>query len=520
MVISTSNPLKKYRFAKNLHGNVVDARDVSDEYVKESHNSFTCLECGEAMNSRRGPKRVAYFAHKPGNGANCSYESYLHKTGISQFIKAYKKRMAGNATFSLEVATGLVCFQGECVYGRDKPCRNVTGYEIVELLPKFNKIEREVYDGDFVPDVLLTADDGSKVYIEIVVSHFCEPCKRNAGIPIVEIELKSEEDYDLFQDGFVSGRSPKVQMFNFDQYMVKKDFGCEESLLSAKKEFLQNFNNHYIGCNSWMLNYEVNHVCDCGECPYFVGHPCCSKSVKNISLALEYAIVPETPYTEPLPNVYLKFRGRDETIQVSFVYRLSPKSDLLGGMKTIQFAVDNKKRRKPWMSDVIEEDDDSTRFFNFPTIQPIPRCKISQVKFALVVLKKGYRVEYPGNFDICTIQYALRELKDNYSDYILIPNPDKLPDHIFSIPVLERIVTEDLASTCADCTHAKSKRNTDALPDEVNCGKLNQICTNTHAQVCNFFERRIKHKNRISAKMLHRECEPVFDAWNRYRLKL
>ena len=69
----------------------------------------------------------------------------------------------------------------------------------MSLLPDFNKYEQEVRDGRFISDVLLTAEDGRKIYVEIAVTNLVKESKIESGVPIIEFRINSENDLSVFE---------------------------------------------------------------------------------------------------------------------------------------------------------------------------------------------------------------------------------------------------------------------------------------------------------------------------------
>jgi hypothetical protein len=90
----------------------------------------------------------------------------------------------------------------------------------------FKKIYLERPDGDFVPDLLLLAESGEKLYVEIVVTHCASRYKISSGIRLIEIRIETEEDLSLIRSGKLYGDT-RVSILNFDPKPIKGDFHTE-----------------------------------------------------------------------------------------------------------------------------------------------------------------------------------------------------------------------------------------------------------------------------------------------------
>lgn len=499
----------------------MDVYNVSDAYVQEHGNdSFTCLECGNSMLTKRGKIKEWHFAHVGGKNVVCSYESYLHKLGIIKFIEAYKARLDANEPFLLEVATGQTCFRGYCPYGRKKPCGRVDGYEMVSLLPYFRHIETEVRDAEFIPDILITDDNGHKIYIEIVVSHFSEPRKIASGIPIVEIELKSEADLDLFNNGLLTQRNELVSMFNFDRFMSKVNYHCETALQKAKEQFI----NHYRECvrkgNPLNLKYSFDIVCSREDCPYIEGHCCGSRDRGEYDIAKFCREIPSDNLSGTvLPDFYLETKKEGEKIRFNFSYKLFSNANSFGGMRTVQFALDNEFQSKPWMSTNIWDDDNEVRYFNFISHKQRNLCEGSLQYFELIILDKNGAAKCLGIDRIDQIHQVMSQIWNKVEDYILVPslNGSRSPSYD------DKYLKSLFEKSCNACLHCLDKRITGSQEHVLICKLYKRSCMNEDALECETFKRNLKVRygrfNDYSYSYKYRGSEHILEAWRRYRLK-
>lgn len=510
------------RFAKDCFGHIVDIYNVSDAYIAEHGNeSFTCLECGQAMLSKRGNIRDHHFAHVAGKKVKCSYESYLHKLGILKFIESYENQIKKNSRYVLEIATGNTCHHGKCPYGKKEPCHNITGYKTLPLLPSFNKVEREVRDGDFIPDILLTSEDGRKIYVEIAVTHFSEPSKTNSGIPIVEINLKSEENLKIFENDFLSQRNELVSMFNFDQDMKKIDYDCESQLQEAKNEFIANFRKHVSTRRPLNICTGITFVCNREDCPYIEKHCCQERRQLKIDIAANCSELRPNTGEGFSPDCYLTFKKNGEKLRFNFCYKLSSNADAFNGEKTIQFVLRNDSL-PPWEFDNFYNDTSydsrypcETRFFNFPSCIPVNFCEKGPRHFNVVIYNIDGSVIFPGIMSIEDIHREIKENRDKIEDYILLPFIGGQGELLCSQQKIAPLFKKN-CDVCINCDDKKCP----GVGRIQTCKLSKQLCHNENAQTCEHFKRNLKIKNGHACSLPYREFEEIIIAWQMYRLKL
>ena len=507
------------RFARDYSGRVIDVYNVSDAYVQEHGNeSFKCLECGNPMLSKRGKVKEWHFAHVGGKNVVCSFESYLHRIGIVKFVEAYKARIESGNPFFLEVAKGQTCFRGECPYGRKVPCGRVDGYELLSLLPYFRYVKTEVVDGAFVPDVLLTDGNGHKIYIEIVVSHFSEPRKIASGVPIVEIELKSESDLGMFADGRLTQRNESVRVFNFTRFMTKVNYRCETALQEAKVQFV----SHYRECvrtgTPLKLDYSIDVLCGREDCPYIEGH-CCGAGEHGVyDIAKLCREVPTDNSTGVFsPDFYLETKKEGEKIRFNFCYKLFTNADSFGSMRTIQFALDSEFQLRPWMFGSIRDCDDEIRYFNFVTHKQRDLCGERMQYFDLIVYGKNGVAKHIGVDRIDKIHQVVSQFWDQIDDYILIPVAYGRQTQSYDSKYLQSLFEK----SCNACLHCLDKKF--ASDHVLSCKLYKRGCKNEDALGCGAFKRNLKVRygvfNDYSYSYKYRGSERILEAWKRYRLK-
>ncbi len=507
------------RYALDRTGCIVDVYNVSDAYVQEQGNdSFTCLECGNPMLTKRGKIKEWHFAHIGGKNVVCSYESYLHKLGIIKFIESYKARMDANEPFFLETTKGKICHRDECPYGRKVLCGEVDGYEIVPLLPDFKKIEREVRDGDFIPDILLTADDGQKVYVEIVVSHCSELRKRKSGIPIVEIKLNTESDISLFEKNVMTERNGSVRVFNFDQYMTKYNYHCEKYLQEAKDLFIEMYRTCASGGYPLNLDLSYEIFCSHEDCPYIEKHCCVDRNSGYYDIARLCKEVPSDSSMDTFsPDFFIESKTDGEKIRFNFCFELSTKAEGFGNVRTVQFALGNDCKSKPWVSGNICEDGESVRYINFEHYMNL--CGRDLRWFEVIILDKRGDVKCPGIGRIDQIHQAMSAIWDKVEDYILIPNSYSRT-RLAYLPKLAKMLFE---KSCNACLHCLDKK-VDSTEHILTCQLHKHDCDNADALDCQHFKRNLKVRRGKMADYAYsykyRGYEDIISAWKRYRLKM
>ncbi len=463
------------RYAKDRLGNIIDIQSVTDSYIAEYGNdSFTCLGCGKAILSKRGKIKRHHFAHVAEQEGACSFETYLHKLGINKFIDAYKKRIEENKEFVLEVAKGEICHKSECPYGRKNTCDNITGYTKISLLPKYSSYEREVRDGGFIPDILLSTEDGQKIYIEITVTHPVQESKIESGIPIVEIKLKSEADITMLEEGFLSQRNKQVKMYNFHQYTRPINVFCESQLRIEKNNFIQTFRDHRQNNSPIILKSNILSICN-QDCPYMEGHPCTENVYKMYDIS-KYTEI-ETVFSDKFSPDFFIQSPKGEKIRFYFAFELFPKLDSFNGERTIQFAID-KYRLKPWKREEITDNSEDTRFFNFQnTTENL--CTGAPKRFQIITLHKNGTLNRSQIKPIDEIYKEMIEEIDQIVDYVLLPESEFYStqcysDYIF-IKLLERSCRKNSQPYSANNAQSCNYSRTDFQADHRLAERLQSI---------------------------------------------
>ena len=190
----------KYKNAFNDQKELISITDI-DPTIKRFKGQFICIGCGHELIAKLGKVNQHHFAHK--ENVDCSRESYLHKLGKLNFIRGWNNAVESHMPYPMTFVCHRVCTGDkriECSY-------HYEDVKTFDILNTFDTIGEEVRYKGFVADVLLSSsrNPDKVLFIEIKVSHACSDKKIQADIPMLEIEISSEEDADvLLTHDFVS----------------------------------------------------------------------------------------------------------------------------------------------------------------------------------------------------------------------------------------------------------------------------------------------------------------------------
>lgn len=135
-----------------------------------------CVQCQEPLVARQGQVRGHHFAHASNREAcESNHETLLHW---------YAKRLIVEARGLVVPMTPAAAAALGASDGTSRGILHAQG-----------DVQEEVYLGDIRPDVLVTADGGVVVAIEVAYSSFCDVVKTAAfaakGMPALEIDLSA-----------------------------------------------------------------------------------------------------------------------------------------------------------------------------------------------------------------------------------------------------------------------------------------------------------------------------------------
>ena len=225
----------KYKYAFDENGNIVSIESLTRETSKE--HKLKCIVCGSELRPRAiGSKhRRAHFYHK--EVVSCDGETYLHK-----LCKLHIKQHFDNSEkFIIAYEVSKSCKERNCKL-RNYNCHKEHEINQVDLKVFYDTCTIETTIKGFVADLLLTNSKDTSIppiLIEICVTHPCEDKKKESGLKIIEISIKTEKDIEnLFSDGILSENTNKsignkIQFISFKRVI-------EEKLISPISRYIYN----------------------------------------------------------------------------------------------------------------------------------------------------------------------------------------------------------------------------------------------------------------------------------------
>ena len=146
------------------------------------------------MVARLGKVRARHFAHRD-DDAHCGTETYLHILAK----RLIKEKFEKDPSFFVGYYRDVKCLDiRTCPFAKEEEC-HILKLETFDLKEFYDTCLEERPVGDYVADLLLTSStkpDREPVLIEIQVSHMSTPQKRESGLRIIEIRIKTEEDIE------------------------------------------------------------------------------------------------------------------------------------------------------------------------------------------------------------------------------------------------------------------------------------------------------------------------------------
>jgi len=207
----------KYHYALNRSGQIVSIYDV-----KENGGIYSCPSCGSRLIAKIGQHREHHFSHM--GSLHCSQETYLHLLAKRLFEQALNVK----EPFYLNWRTSYHCIykdaHSDCIRYKDHS---------IDILAKYSNVEVEKRDGAFIPDILLSDEQGDKVYIEFANTHYSSEDKKQSGIKIIEISISKESDIEEMCKNRSITAGDNVELFNFKM----GSFNCDGDCISPKISF-------------------------------------------------------------------------------------------------------------------------------------------------------------------------------------------------------------------------------------------------------------------------------------------
>lgn len=179
------------RYVRAANGDLIDVSEISpgDRYAR---GPYTCLACGHLVVPALGRTRRHHFKHKAGRPANCDNETYLHQLAKMALYTGLSAAIREGRPYGLTRRRPVICSYHHDTFGLT--CTGKSEPFEIDLVAMFDRVELEAGAGGFVADVLLSSEaSDQRMLLEVAVFHPCEEDKIASGLPIVEIEIRSED---------------------------------------------------------------------------------------------------------------------------------------------------------------------------------------------------------------------------------------------------------------------------------------------------------------------------------------
>ncbi len=218
-----------FHYATDEEGHLVNINDVTKD---NRANHYYCIACGEEMSAVLGNKREHHFRHKE---KHCSWETYLHKLGK----KKLKERFESKRDFIIKYYVAYFCNQStgcklQQLYNASSKC-NRRELKESNLNNIYDTCEEEVTYKGYRADLLLKNSknpDIEPIFLEISVTHDCEPEKLASGIKIIELKISAENDVlrPLVEEDSLSNTSSPIKPYEFNSLPPIRFYNFERRL--------------------------------------------------------------------------------------------------------------------------------------------------------------------------------------------------------------------------------------------------------------------------------------------------
>ncbi len=219
-----------YRYALDKNASIIEIDGIPQNL---EGGVFRCISCGQEMIPRRGMKNRHHFAHK--SESACSKETYLHKMAKELICTTIKKHFLTRKPFLLAYPVREKCVSNAGLIPAFE-C-STRSFRTIDLSKVFDLAETEREAGGFRADILLrsSVDRQKRLLIEVAVNHRCSEAKKRSGLPIVELNLESEEAVEKIASGFIDARweHPRVSTYNFND--VRLTNKCSGACVQGRK---------------------------------------------------------------------------------------------------------------------------------------------------------------------------------------------------------------------------------------------------------------------------------------------
>ncbi len=212
----------RYRYALNEKNELLEIHTAH-----ELGGVYYCPQCGQQMICKCGTKKAWHFAHEK---IECDYNHYLHSIAEQRISEWFNDANEIPMAFQINEVCGELC-KFYNAWFCSKSCLS----ETFNLKDYYCDCKREMrYEKNghtFIADILCYPkhENHEPLFIEICVTHPCEPEKLNSEIKIIEFVITSEEDIDMIIDNRIES-SDKVRLYNFhpkDKYSSSHTFENE-----------------------------------------------------------------------------------------------------------------------------------------------------------------------------------------------------------------------------------------------------------------------------------------------------
>lgn len=248
---------------------------VSIKEAKETSKKFVCPYCKSEMTKKCGEYKAWHFAHKK---KQCDYDNYLHTVSEQKILEWFNK----SDNVIIDIKSFLKCPNSDqCKwnhaqeYSRCRECTN-TLYDLKKWFSHTELEKSYTKNGErFVADLFChnRKPDGQPLFIEICVSHPCEPKKIESGIKIIEFEIKSEADIDAI----INSPIRECEHTHFYNFQPKCTIGKIEDFGIPLQKFvvmpsMKAFLDRDLSCHEIELRRGIFEITiDYNDCfPYFL----------------------------------------------------------------------------------------------------------------------------------------------------------------------------------------------------------------------------------------------------------
>lgn len=218
----------QYRYALDDEGQLIEIKDAESKNKK-----FICPHCKSEMIKRCGNIKVWHFAHKK---KKCDYNKYLHTVAEIKIADWFNS----SEHVYLEYYSLTECPKyADCKLYKRK-C-NKKNKKKIDLKAYFRnaQIEKVFYKNNhkFVADIFCenNKDKTNPLFIEICVTHQCEPQKIDSKIKIIEFLIKSESDIE----SIINNPIKRCEYTIFHNFIPQKESATNTS--DTPQQYIQKF---------------------------------------------------------------------------------------------------------------------------------------------------------------------------------------------------------------------------------------------------------------------------------------